>query len=219
MLMQMRGRAGTSNRSSMVTNVNTKTKRKLTVIGIVIACTAFVSLLWLRQTQFNTKTFNLKDVSRPWKTIYSDRLSSLLCGSLAIKIEGAINGQATLKTPAGEVHLGPGTVNNIILMNEYWHHICPLAYIPSNVYSGSLAITIKLGSLPEWATKPIATMAPAHYSGHWTTWHPSRIQKYSEGPYYQGKKNGRWTYWNIDGKTTRTEYWEHGILTSTTQQD
>lgn len=160
----------------------------------------------------------VKDATSAWNLHYSRPFTSLFCGLLAISIQGEINGSAALQTPAGTMHLTGGRINKMLLVHEYWNSKCDLQYDPGSVTSGSLTVTISLGGSPSWVQRPLLDVEPVNYTGGWRTWHPEGMQIRSEGFYRNGKKDGKWMYWDGKGIHVSTEVWRDGHLISTGQE-
>ena len=77
-----------------------------------------------------------------------------------------------------------------------------------------MTIRVALDCSPSWAERPLLDVEPVNYTGGWCTWHPGLLQKYSEGFYRDGKKDGTWMYWDESGTAIRTEDWKAGNLLS-----
>lgn len=165
----------------------------------------------------------IPDVKKPWKRDFSDSVNSLLHGSLAIQVEGFLDGKAILHTCEGDIELSSGQIKKLMVSQEAWTSKCrtskcSVEYQPIDVQSGTLTVQVAIGRLPSWAQRPILDTEPVNYVGGWTTWYPDRMRMYSKGFYFCGQKNGHWWYWNKDSSILREEEWDYGrLITNSTK--
>jgi hypothetical protein len=162
-----------------------------------------------------SKRATVPDVSKPWKSRFSNPVGVVLgrSGFLRIEISGNLNAPARLYYSGTPVDLPSGAINLMIEEPEYWGVTCKLEYEPLAVTSGSLSFRIILGSCPDWTYREpvIGDPEPAGYTGGWVIYYPESNAPYARGGYYQGKRNGDWEYFDQSGRLLRTERWRSGV--------
>ncbi len=155
------------------------------------------------------------DVSKNWERQFAGFWPTVLgTGSLAIRIRGELDGEASVTIAGTEYIVMPGIVDKIVSRLEYWGDSCIIAYRPRSSSLGRLTFDVVVGGRsPTWVLKPPAGTEPLGYTGGWTTWHPGSDTKYSKGSYYHGKKHGEFIYWDKQGGLLGTETWTNGRKT------
>lgn len=184
-------------------------KLKLSIVAVFVVSLCIVLYITLLE---NSKWHNIPDVTAPFEKSFRDPVDGQINGGLAVQIKGNISGTAVLHTTYGDIYLADGNIDSILIGHEYWNTKCDIKYDPLTVKSGNLSIRVAIGSLPQWAQKPIMNTAPLNYKGGWRTWHPNRKHIYSRGFYADSHKNGTWSYWDEQGLLIRTEEWKEGRL-------
>jgi hypothetical protein len=179
----------------------------------VIAVFLVVAVSWLiKRAIFDTvpQTVLVSNVAQPWEHNFSNLKGSPLRGNLRVEIRGRIDGSANIYCAGIPINLTAGDVDTYINEPEYWGNSCDVRYEPTNVTTGRLSISVIIGL--DYKRPTLNDQGPANYTGGWFTYYPDAEQKYCDGFYFQGKKNGVWTYFDKNGKIIRTEAWKLGVL-------
>lgn len=139
-------------------------------------------------------------------------------GECTVRVQGEIDGRGELAVGFCEriFEIGPGNVDLMVFFPDrgyYNEPSCAVGYRPLDVSDGSLRVTVVIGDYrPAWANRPPVGSVPGD-DMYWEIWYPDGHQVHSEGFYYQGRKSGDWSYYDLQGNLIRKETWEAGKLT------
>jgi hypothetical protein len=157
------------------------------------------------------QTVLIPHVTQHWQYRFEKLKGDPFNQNLLAEVHGHLDGNATIIFAGGSaIELTAGEVDQYIILTENWDDSCTVEYAPINVTNGHLSVTAIVGSKGKRSI--LNEAGPANAMGGWVTYYPNSEKKYCTGYYFRGKKVDEWTYFDIDGKVTRVEFWKSGHL-------